>query len=941
MWYFFAIQRMMRCWHFACRKDDGCDNKIFRCHDHHAFRNATILNDLCPLISSDTVPSNFGIFATVLQYGIVGSTNYFQKFSNCFCWGLQNLSSFGSNLHPSADGWENLYTALVSIIGLLLFLYLIGNLQMYMQIAATRTENHKHRLVMKQKRKEKGREIELLLFKNGIATELNKNIKSRIMRKVKQALYDSMDADLNNIFPLLPSEVQSRIKEPLAWLKQVPIFREMDEVVLKKIYEHLKPVKYNENSDIIQKGQPLDKMIFIVDGELCDSYSAPKLYGEELLRWPFSTSFPRTKPLATESVKAILTKKNKKSIEAIGVVEALALKACDLESIYMQPDIKRREEPRHKKMMKEEIEQHMHPWMRKNGIPERLNNEIKLRIMNNLALDDWNTLPSDWYNLVSRLPLDLQNQIKSYMPLTKLKKMSEFQNMKESVLKQICSHLRPMKYYDGQDIIAKGDPIQMLFIVDGYISDLSFNEKGPGEIYGEELLLWPFLTSFPDRVPTVAESPFVVFECAEVLVLTAKYMESVATEFRKHFIKNYGRLVQSFTEEETKEAIRNHSCHNYKNEGGYGIVYEATLNGTAVAIKTCNSAPIGDRFIQSQILVHEAFVLSQIRHKNVVRLLGCCLETEWPIMVYDRTSAWTLYELIHMKGPKLMLQLRMKIAAETAGALKYLHSMSVIHQDVKTANILIDHATHIAKLSGFGASRLLVDDEGEMEDEVSTLAETQWLDDDDGETKEEVLTLPESWGEDEVSTLHESWGEDEISTLPKSSGEGEVSTLPEAEVSTLPKSSGEGEVSTLPEAEVSTLPETTGYSDPEYLKSHVLTEKSDVYSFGVVLVELLTSQEAVSSDGSKRSLANVFLCSMQKGHLHQILDLRVFKDEFSFEIAERVSKLAETCLGPRGKERPSMEEVAAELDRVVQTIMNRAQPSTEDNNMSPASRTSK
>ncbi|KAM1182807.1 hypothetical protein ACFX14_001176 [Malus domestica] len=467
------------------------------------------------------------------------------------------------------------------------------------------------------------------------------------------------------------------------------------------------------------------------------------------------------------------------------------------------------------------------------------------------------------------------------MPLTKLKKMSEFQNMEESVLKQICSHLRPMKYYDGQDIIAKGDPIQMLFIVDGYISDLSFNEKGPGEIYGEELLLWPFLTSFPHRVPTAAESPFVVFECAEVLVLTAKYMESVATEFRKHFIKNYGRLVQnlvnyaspavtmsgpssseavvqSFTEEEIKEAIKEATIHNYKNEGGYGIVYEAALHGTAVAIKTCNSAPIGDRFIQSQILVHEAFVLSQIRHKNVVRLLGCCLETKWPIMVYDRTCAWTLYERIHMKKPKLLLESRMKIAAETAGALKYLHSMSVIHQDVKTANILIDHATHIAKLSGFGASRLLVDDEGEMEDE----------------------------------------------------------------------------------AEVSTLPETTGYSDPEYLESHVLTEKSDVYSFGVVLVELLTSQEAVSSDGPERFLANTFVCSEQEDRLDQILDGQVIKDNFTHEIAKKVSKIAVTCLRPRGKERPSMEEVAAKLDRVVKTIMNRAQPSTEDNNMSPASRTS-
>ncbi|XP_068314860.1 cyclic nucleotide-gated ion channel 1-like [Pyrus communis] len=133
LWYFFAIQRMMICWHSACRKNDGCDNRMFGCHDHHFFRNTTILNDLCPVSvgdnSSDTMFFDFGIFATVLKYGIVGSTSYFKKFLNCFWWGLRNLSSFGSNLEPSADGWENLYAVFISISGLLLFLYLIGNLQ--------------------------------------------------------------------------------------------------------------------------------------------------------------------------------------------------------------------------------------------------------------------------------------------------------------------------------------------------------------------------------------------------------------------------------------------------------------------------------------------------------------------------------------------------------------------------------------------------------------------------------------------------------------------------------------------------------------------------------------------------------------------------------------------------------------------------------------------
>ncbi|KAB2616555.1 hypothetical protein D8674_023143 [Pyrus ussuriensis x Pyrus communis] len=881
LWYFFAIQRMMVCWHSACRKDDGCDNRIFGCHDHHLFRNTTILNDLCPVSvsdnSSDTMHFDFGIFVTVLQFGVVGSTNYFQKFLNCFWWGLRNLSSLGSNLEPSVDGWENLYTVSISITGLLLFLYLIGNLQMYMQVESTRTEN---RMQMRRKMKGKDKEIELWLFKNGIPTMLNQDIKLQIRDKVKQALEEYTDANLDNILPLLPQNVQSRIKEfiPLSKLKQGRMFQLMDEGVWEKIYQKFEPVRYTENEDIIQKDQPLDKILFIVDGHVsieersCDSDSskrgAGELFGEELLCWPFSKSFHHTKPLATETVKAI------------DVVEALALKAHDLKSIYDQPNIAKKEKTRHRRMMKEKMEQDIDRLIRINVIPEKLNPYVKSPIMEKveeLFQGDkdvyWDTLvicrdalPFDLDNLVSLLPLEFQDGIKRNMPLTKLKEMPAFKNMEESVvLKKICRHLQPKKYNRYDNIIQKGDPIQMFFIVEGAIA-LEGCVKGAGESYGGELLVWPFSTSFPDRVPTTAaESVKANTTVVEALVLKASDMKSVAIEFRKHFIKNYGRLLQNlvncvspisttlapssseavlkfFTEEELEEATRNCSDDDYVNEEGYGIFYHSKLHGRDVVIKRCNSTTTtGEQYIQSQRLVQEAFVLSEFRHKNVVRLLGCCLATKWPIMVYDYdgTYAWTLSQHIHVKIPALYsLESRMKIAADTAGALACLHSMYVIHRDVRTQNILIDRTTYIARVSGFGFSRLLHEDEDEMEDDVST------------------------------------------------------------------------------------LPETSVYLDPEYLKSHVLTEKSDVYGFGVVLVELLTRRKPVSYHRPEGSLANKFVCSVQEGRLNQILDYKLMKDELSFEIAKKVSELAVTCLRSRGEERPSMEKVAVELEAVVQTIIN-------------------
>ncbi|KAM1017814.1 hypothetical protein ACFX2A_048332 [Malus domestica] len=115
---------------------------------------------------------------------------------------------------------------------------------------------------------------------------------------------------------------------PLAKLKQAQMLQRMDEVVLKMICQKLEPVRYTENDIIIQRDQPLENMLFIVDGNVLikkgsddSERGAGELCGEELLRWPFSTSFPHTKPLAPESVNAT------------GVVEALALKAGDLESV--------------------------------------------------------------------------------------------------------------------------------------------------------------------------------------------------------------------------------------------------------------------------------------------------------------------------------------------------------------------------------------------------------------------------------------------------------------------------------------------------------------------------------------------------------------------------------------------------------------------------------
>ncbi|KAI8015633.1 Wall-associated receptor kinase 5 [Camellia lanceoleosa] len=108
---------------------------------------------------------------------------------------------------------------------------------------------------------------------------------------------------------------------------------------------------------------------------------------------------------------------------------------------------------------------------------------------------------------------------------------------------------------------------------------------------------------------------------------------------------------------------------------------------------------------------------------------------------------------------------------------------------------------------------------------------------------------------------------------------------------------------------------TLGYLDVEYFHTSQLTEKSDVYSFGVVLVELLTGKKALSFDRPEveRNLTKYFVSSMKENHLFKIVDERVMNEAKADQLKE-VSILAKRCLRVKGSKRPTMKEVAMEIE---------------------------
>ncbi|KAG6716970.1 hypothetical protein I3842_04G074500 [Carya illinoinensis] len=189
----------------------------------------------------------------------------------------------------------------------------------------------------------------------------------------------------------------------------------------------------------------------------------------------------------------------------------------------------------------------------------------------------------------------------------------------------------------------------------------------------------------------------------------------------KFFKKNGGLLLQQqlsrnnevnvespklFNLEELEKATDHFSVYRIIGHGGQGTVYKGMLaDGRIVAIK--KSMVIDEEKLQA--FINEVVILSQIHHKNVVVLLGCCLETEVPLLVYEFIPNGTLAQYLNGQNEEFPLtwDMRLRIAIEVAKALFYLHSKvssPIYHRDIKLTNILLDEK-YRAKVADFGISR--------------------------------------------------------------------------------------------------------------------------------------------------------------------------------------------------------------------------------------------
>lgn len=336
-WYLFGLQRVNQCFRDACNNAtimmrtqclkwiDCGDGTEFSPNDENRKWWLNNTNGTDCLQGANSSVFTYGIYSTTVP--LTTTHSVITKYIYSLFWGFQQISTLAGNQVPSLFVGEVLFTMAIVGLGLLLFALLIGNMQNFLQSLGRR------RLEMQLRQ----RDVELWMDRRRLPAFVRRRV--RESERFKWAANQGVNEE--QLLEDLPEDLQREIRRHLCLdlVKKVRIFTVMDDQVLDAICERLRQRLYIDGSEILRIGYPIDKMIFIVRGNLVSTgkdsgsvnLSGGDICGEELLTWclehtPLQKSikkFGRTGQRAISS----------RTVRCAGNVEAFSLQAADLEEV--------------------------------------------------------------------------------------------------------------------------------------------------------------------------------------------------------------------------------------------------------------------------------------------------------------------------------------------------------------------------------------------------------------------------------------------------------------------------------------------------------------------------------------------------------------------------------------------------------------------------------
>ncbi|KAF7012826.1 hypothetical protein CFC21_026978 [Triticum aestivum] len=232
-----------------------------------------------------------------------------------------------------------------------------------------------------------------------------------------------------------------------------------------------------------------------------------------------------------------------------------------------------------------------------------------------------------------------------------------------------------------------------------------------------------------EMFPLPAKEAVGAIGCLFVMALVVFFLllRRQKRKMKQLYMKNGGPALEKannikiYRREELKPILKS---TNFIGKGCFGEVYKGYLDNRLVAVKK----PVEGIVAHNEQFANEVIIQSQVIHKNIVRLIGCCLEVDIPMLVYEFLSKGSLDDILHSNSKvPLDLNVRLNIAAESAEGLAYMHSKTgkiILHGDVKPANILLDD-DYAPKVSDFGISRMIARDK---EHTTSVIGDRTYMD---------------------------------------------------------------------------------------------------------------------------------------------------------------------------------------------------------------------